>query len=190
MQQFTKKMLIPTLVSGLLFTASPASLGETTAANIGKRIPSKAEIIDLLSPSPADTQASLDSELPTRGLHLWPNEPEPEKKAVSLEVRFAFDSAELTEEAKAQLTPVAQALTSNELTSINFTLEGHTDASGSEQYNLALSERRAASVKNYFIDEFGVEADRLKSIGKGESSLLDTENPNADTNRRVTIITQ
>jgi outer membrane protein OmpA-like peptidoglycan-associated protein len=197
MQARVKSILLSTLVSILLCYANNSSADTNGTTNLGKRIASKSEIINLLTP--AQTQAMApNGGLPTRGLHLWQKpatetaaEPQPsEKKAISLEVRFGFDSAELTDEAKTQLTPVAQALTSNELNSLNFVLEGHTDAAGSDTYNLSLSEKRAQSVKNFFIDEYGVEPSRLNSVGKGESELLDNGHPDDDANRRVTIITQ
>ncbi len=206
MQARVKSVLLSTLVSILLCHANSSSADTTGTSNsafngttnLGKRIASKSEIINLLTPVPTQAMAPANGGLPTRGLHLWQKpatetaaEPQPtEKKAISLEVRFGFDSAELTNEAKTQLTPVAQALTSNELNSLNFVLEGHTDAAGSDTYNLSLSEKRAQSVKNYFIDEYGVEPSRLNSVGKGESELLDNGHPDDDANRRVTIITQ
>lgn len=65
-------------------------------------------------------------------------------------------------------------------------IEGHTDSRGSELYNQGLSERRAASVLEYLVKR-GVEAERLYSVGYGESRPLDPrEVPEAwERNRRV-----
>ena len=87
-----------------------------------------------------------------------------------------------------QLSPVGEALASNELSSVEFTLEGHTDAAGDADYNLTLSERRAQSVKSYFTDNYALEPGRVEAMGKGESELIDRSNPNSGVNRRVTII--
>jgi peptidoglycan-associated lipoprotein len=50
----------------------------------------------------------------------------------------------------------------------NVTIEGHTDERGSEEYNLALGERRANTVKRYFVD-MGVPSSRLSTVSFGES---------------------
>ena len=47
-------------------------------------------------------------------------------------------------------------------------IAGHTDSDGSESYNQTLSEQRAASVKNYLVDN-GISASRLSTIGFGEN---------------------
>ena len=63
-------------------------------------------------------------------------------------------------------------------------IQGHTDAVGSEDYNQALSERRAASVVSYLTGR-GVERSRLTSIGYGESRLVVQTQEKNETNRRV-----
>ena len=65
-------------------------------------------------------------------------------------------------------------------------IEGHTDSRGSNSANMDLSDRRAASVRDYLVER-GVESDRLDSIGYGESRPIDRgENPEAwAMNRRV-----
>ena len=103
---------------------------------------------------------------------------------------FDFDSAVLTESARQQLYPVGEALQSNELANLEFTLEGHTDAAGEDSYNLSLSEQRARAVMEYFVNEFAVAPERIIAQGKGESELLDYENPNSGVNRRVRIVAE
>ncbi len=71
---------------------------------------------------------------------------------------------------------------------VNFIIEGHTDDRNSDRYNLYLSQRRAASVKRYMMTH-GIESDRLRSIGYGESRPK-FSNANAggrQLNRRVEI---
>ena len=111
-------------------------------------------------------------------------------KNISLEVYFEFDSAELTQDAREQLAPVGEALRAAELETLSFTLEGHTDASGSEDYNLSLSEKRAKSVRDYFINSYSLEPSRVDSVGRGESQLIEGVEENSPVNRRVTIIAQ
>lgn len=69
-----------------------------------------------------------------------------------------------------------------------FTIEGHTDSTGSKALNQKLSEERAAAVKNYLIEN-GIKADRLTSAGYGPDKPIDTNNTAAGraNNRRVEI---
>lgn len=68
-------------------------------------------------------------------------------------------------------------------------VEGHTDSQGSNDYNLALSQRRADAVKNYLIN-YGVDASRITSIGKGEEFPVATNDTASgrQQNRRVEVI--
>ena len=66
-------------------------------------------------------------------------------------------------------------------------IEGHTDAVGSDYSNLVLSERRAASLRQTLVREFGVPRHALETVGYGEDFLLvPTQNENWR-NRRVTL---
>jgi outer membrane protein OmpA-like peptidoglycan-associated protein len=62
---------------------------------------------------------------------------------------------------------------------------GHTDASGSAEYNERLSKLRAEEVKRYLASDCGYPADRMEAQGVGERFLFDESNPRADVNRRV-----
>lgn len=99
-------------------------------------------------------------------------------------VNFAFDSSELTSVGKTNLDKLAEVLTNNPDTNIN--IYGHTDSKGADSYNLALSERRAAAVKNYLISK-GIASARLIPMGMGEKEPVasnETEAGRAQ-NRRV-----
>jgi OOP family OmpA-OmpF porin len=68
-------------------------------------------------------------------------------------------------------------------------VQGHTDATGSEKHNQELSERRAKSVRGYFINQ-GVDAQRLTAVGYGEGMPVasnGTQEGRAQ-NRRVNIL--
>jgi outer membrane protein OmpA-like peptidoglycan-associated protein len=108
--------------------------------------------------------------------------------ALSMEILFGYNSAELTALAKDQLTPVGEALVSEKLQNLHFVVEGHTDAIGGTAYNKSLSEERADSVKRYLVDTFHIEPSRIRIVGKGKSDLLDPKNPDSEVNRRVRII--
>ncbi len=92
--------------------------------------------------------------------------------AASITVTFASGSAELTPAAEAALAPLGRALSSAELSGYRFRIEGHTDTVGSREMNLSLSERRAATVRDYLVQRFGVDPARLEAVGRGEDDLL------------------
>ncbi len=112
----------------------------------------------------------------------------PRPKPVSMEITFERNSYELTWNAKRKLDVVGRSLNTDRLRDFYFTIEGHTDASGSDAYNMHLSRQRAQSVKDYLVIQFNVDPNRLNAIGKGETDLLLVNNPNAAANRRVKII--
>ena len=113
-----------------------------------------------------------------------------ESKSPNVDVRilFAFDSADILPEAKPSLDELGKALTDPKLTGGRFLIAGHTDAKGSDEYNLALSQRRATSVKAFLIETYKVDEGRLSVIGFGEEQLKNKEDPLADENRRVQIV--
>jgi outer membrane protein OmpA-like peptidoglycan-associated protein len=107
---------------------------------------------------------------------------------IDIRVEFEFDQAELLPEARATLDGLGFALTSETLKNLKFSLEGHTDAVGTEEYNQDLSERRANAVREYLVEMLGINKSRLETIGYGETRLLDKENPDSGVNRRVRVV--
>lgn len=88
------------------------------------------------------------------------------KEVISFNLHFGFDKYRITEE----MTPVlsrAKALLEQD-SSATYTISGHTDSTGTDAYNQGLSERRADSVMTWLVDN-GIAADRLESVGYGES---------------------
>ncbi len=81
------------------------------------------------------------------------------------DVFFDFDAAILTPDAKATLDNNIQWL--NESSDIRVIVEGHCDERGTNEYNLALGERRARAVKDYLVGA-GVDAERISTISYGE----------------------
>jgi len=108
--------------------------------------------------------------------------------SVDLDIRFAFDSDSLLPEARAQLDALGGALSSGVLAQYRFKIVGHTDAVGEEDYNLALSDRRARSVKSYLTGNYGIASGRLVEVGRGEQELKNRDDPLAPENRRVEVI--
>ncbi len=81
-------------------------------------------------------------------------------------VRFGFNEASLSSEAQQRLSDLAQCMKAGQQGAL--TLSGHADERGTEEYNLQLSNRRAAAVKRYLTD-LGVPAKQLKTVGYGET---------------------
>ncbi|MNN16173.1 Outer membrane porin F precursor [compost metagenome] len=99
---------------------------------------------------------------------------------------FAFDSADLTAGSQQRLQSLLPRL--NELGVSRIKVVGHTDNVGSDSYNQALSERRAASVAQYLISQ-GLAPQKVTSEGRGTSEPVaenDTEQGRAQ-NRRVDL---
>jgi outer membrane protein OmpA-like peptidoglycan-associated protein len=101
----------------------------------------------------------------------------------NLMVNFEKNSAKLTGEAKANLDEFSKALKDPRLAAATFAVDGYTDASGTERYNLGLSERRAQSVGAYLTGR-GVEAAKLVAKGFGETNPI-AQDPYDPVNRRV-----
>ena len=111
----------------------------------------------------------------------------PTAAKLDLTIHFDFNSEKLQERSKPLLGNLAAAMRNDRLNQLKFRVEGHTDAKGTAAYNEALSKRRADSVVAYLADQ-GIEPTRLQPQGKGFRELIDPSNPNAETNRRVTIV--
>ena len=118
--------------------------------------------------------------------------PAPVVKQVSEDAPAAFrgffdtDKAELKPVATEELDVYSGYMTRNP--SKNIKVTGHTDATGSEAYNQALSEKRANAVKTYLEDK-GIDGKRIETIGMGESSPVATNKTKEGRaeNRRVEI---
>jgi outer membrane protein OmpA-like peptidoglycan-associated protein len=104
-------------------------------------------------------------------------------------IQFDFDSARLQEASKPLLNSLAQAFKTDQLRSFTFSIEGHTDARGTAEYNQKLSLRRADAVVTYLRSR-GIEQSRLSPQGKGFNELLLPQAPLDEANRRVRITTQ
>lgn len=115
-------------------------------------------------------------------------EKELEEVEVKDRVHFAYDSSELSDEAKGILDIQAEWLKSDE--SISITVEGHCDERGTREYNIALGERRANAAKNYLVSK-GIFEDRINVISYGKERPAffgDSEDVLAKNRRAVTVV--
>lgn len=104
--------------------------------------------------------------------------------ALSLPVQFEFDSTTISPAARTQLDALAEGIKLLPPQRL-VVIEGHTDATGSDEYNQALSVRRAGVVKRYLVQMHGIEARRLRDVGLGKRRPIAGADPHAPENRRV-----
>jgi OOP family OmpA-OmpF porin len=96
-----------------------------------------------------------------------PVEEAPQVVRVELDVKFDFDKTAVKEESYGDIKNLADFM--NQYPQTSTTVEGHTDAVGTDAYNQKLSERRANAVRNVLVNQYGVGAERVSSVGYGES---------------------
>lgn len=85
-------------------------------------------------------------------------------------VRFGFNESSLSSESRENLQALADCVLKTQ-PDASITIEGHADERGTEEYNLALGERRANAVKKYLVN-LGLRADRLRTVSYGEERPL------------------
>jgi OOP family OmpA-OmpF porin len=103
-------------------------------------------------------------------------------------ILFDSGSDRIKAESYKTLANIGDLLTENP--TLRLSIEGHTDSDGAEDYNLDLSNRRAASVRTYLIETYKIDGNRLESKGWGESTPIDTNaTPEGKANnRRVELV--
>ncbi len=104
---------------------------------------------------------------------------------IDLNVQFDFDQAVVKPEFVAEIRQVADFL--NEHDDTVAVLEGHTDSMGTDEYNMALSQRRVDAVRQILLEQFDIEPGKVRAQGFGESrptATNDTAQGRAQ-NRRV-----
>ncbi len=111
-----------------------------------------------------------------------------ERPAIDLQVYFDFDSAAVTPKAVPQLTNLGNALSKPELRGALVTINGHTDAKGTEAYNQKLSEQRAETIKQYLVEHFPLSPENLVAVGYGKQKPKNAADLFAPENRRVEIV--
>lgn len=105
------------------------------------------------------------------------------KASLTTPVQFEFDRAEITEEGIRLLDQKVEALQKHP--TIRIRIEGNADDYGSDEYNMVLSQRRAAIVHRYFAER-GIDSSRLQIVSYGEEKPICTERdePCRSKNRR------
>ncbi|QGY40807.1 OmpA family protein [Pseudodesulfovibrio cashew] len=115
--------------------------------------------------------------------------PRPDINGVNLDIHFDFDKATIAKQSHPRLDALGEALNSPELKGKRIIIAGHTDASGTETYNLTLSKQRADAVKRYLVEKWSISPDQIETVGYGKSRPIASGiSPEAmQKNRRVEI---
>lgn len=110
------------------------------------------------------------------------------KETISLNVVFDTGSSQLAGRFMPEIEKVARFM--REYSSVNGVISGHTDSTGSAEYNRGLSQRRAETVRTILLNEFGINPGRLNAIGYGEDRPIASNETNEgrQQNRRVEAV--
>jgi OOP family OmpA-OmpF porin len=141
--------------------------------------------------APAASAPSAGVSQPAPARTAAASQPAPAKPpSANLEVQFATNSAELNQAARSTLDQLGKALTSNDLSSYRFRIEGHTDTVGNPELNKSLSARRADAVVAYLNGVYHVDMSRLQAVGLGEAEQAVPTGPQVaePRNRRVKVV--
>jgi len=128
-----------------------------------------------------------DASIETKNMNFDPEGSDSGKISGLSTVNFDYDKATLTTAARELLKQNAGWINDNK--DVVVQIEGHCDVRGSVEYNLALGERRAKSVKNYMVS-LGVDPKRMTIISYGEEKTIDDGSSDAAhaRNRRANFV--
>jgi len=156
------------IIPGLLFTASCAKKAVKDDAALEKQAEDEAA----MKAKEAAEKARQEELARQRAIEEQRLKEVQEAKDMFLsdDIYFEFDSSTLTPEAQLILKKKAEWLQNNP--EAMSTIEGHCDDRGTNEYNLALGDRRATNVKTFLID-LGISASRLNTISYGEERPVD-----------------
>jgi len=171
------------VVSGLVLAQDEEGGGR--AAGPGKVLDIVPKVLDIVGVS-----RGLEATLVDLGAKVTQTEI---KIALSGDILFDFDKDTLRPDALPTLQKVAEVIAGYPGAPV--LIEGYTDSKGKDSYNLKLSDRRAASVKKWLVENAGADAGHIKTKGWGEAKpVAPNENPDGSDdpdgrqkNRRVEI---
>lgn len=137
----------------------------------------------VIAPAATDTATPVENATAQTGAASTTHIELPKDEQVNVQISFDFDSAALRDDQKPKLATLCQVMRNIDVQL--FRIVGHTDASGSADYNERLSLLRAEEVKRHLTSDCGIAATRLEAVGVGEQFPFNEQNPRADENRRV-----
>jgi len=173
--KFWTILALALVVPGLMmfWGCTPKSVGpdDDQAGNGGVNTPTRTDDSDSPTPTPIPYDQNQGNNQPSdddddRDLENT----EQGRKFVNEDIHFEFDSSALSSQAQGILKDKANFMNQHKKSSV--TVEGHCDERGTNEYNLALGDRRAESVKSFLL-KLGISASRMKTISYGEERPLD-----------------
>ena len=174
-------MRVATVIAGALCTLAPLVAFAQAGKVINEKDVNESSLVDMLTPPPVTRSIKVQRD-------GKPEAPPPPPSA-SLLITFETNSSQLTPQAQKSLEVVGRALKNEKLNDFKFAIEGHADPRGNATANQKLSQSRAESVAAFLAEQQKIDKARLQPVGKGSSELMNTSNPAASENRRVTIKT-
>ena len=170
-------------------SGASGSSGTTTASSSASSSTSDGTTTSSSSGS-SDSSASSASSSTETGSSSYSYDTDPKTALIKVgdRVLFGYDSSELDDDDRAILNNQSKFLNQNP--SLKVTIQGHCDERGTREYNLALGEKRASSVKDYLIS-LGINSERISvvSYGKERPQVLGSNKAAWSMNRRsVTTI--
>ena len=156
---------------------------ETTTVPATPSTPSTTQ--DVQQPAAPDVNDQTEDPLTSADMQVVNDELQ--RRGFSPDIYFDYDEATLSDDTRDKLSRNADLLKSQ--AQLSMTLEGHADARGTNEYNLALGERRANAVKQY-LGSLGVGADRMRTLSYGKERPVCTEDVEScwSQNRRVHMV--
>jgi len=199
-----------TRIRGLSIIAFGAALSMTAGLAFAGDTVSADQILNALKPKPATRGLSAGPQIDTaaqakeasfvdtlrnrktRSLSLGEREEIAElaatKPNIDLEIRFDYNSADISRNSMPAVQELGKALSNASLKGSTFVVAGHTDATGGETYNQDLSERRADTIKKYLTEKYGIAGANLVTVGYGKTKPKDSNAPLDPVNRRVQVV--
>ena len=167
-------------------SGASGSSGTTTASSSASSSTSDGSTTS--SSSGASTSSATSSTETSSSSYSYDTDPKTALIKVGDRVLFGYDSSDLDDDDRAILNSQSKFLNQNP--SLKVTIQGHCDERGTREYNLALGEKRASSVKDYLIS-LGINSERISvvSYGKERPQVLGSNKAAWSMNRRsVTTI--
>lgn len=149
---------------------------EDTLNQLVEDLKAAAPGLSIMAEGPLDIQGEIDRSIndANAGLDALGENPDPRDVARALSrqvVNFEFDESFIPEVNKPVLDRAVEIM--EQVPDMELLIIGHTDAIGTNDYNIPLSQRRAQSIKDYLVEQ-GADASRLKIKGMGESDPIAT----------------
>jgi peptidoglycan-associated lipoprotein len=148
------RLFVPVLALGLVAACGGKQVEETP--------PPAPEMTPAPAPTPRPSPVAVDTVRST---------PDTRGTTLAERIHFALDRSDLSPEARTTLAAKAEIMRGSP--NVMLRISGHADERGSDEYNLALSKRRAAEARRFLMQQ-GVDGTRLETVGYGEEQPLDT----------------